>query len=94
VVDFLLFVFKLLIYIKEVDKMSEEYIYNIGDFVVVFPHSKSNRRVGFIYEEITQGERYLLYIDGNIEEWSVYFFVLYNELMDMYEQKILKKENI
>lgn len=69
-----------------------KYKYNVGDFVVVYPQSKSNMRIGFIYEEVLPDERYLLYTDGNIEEHSTYSFVIYDELIEMYNLKILKKE--
>jgi hypothetical protein len=68
------------------------YEYNIGDFVVVYPQSKYNMRIGFIYDEVIPEERYLLYIEGNIEEHSKYSFVIYDELIEMYDRRILKRE--
>jgi hypothetical protein len=67
------------------------YEYSVGDFVVVYPQSKNNMRIGFIYEEVIPDERYLLYIEGSIEEHTKYSFVIYNELIEMYDRRILNR---
>jgi len=68
--------------------------YCVGDFVILFPQSKSFSRVGFIYDEIIPNDRYLIYEDEEIEEHTIHNFVNYEELLDMYKRNILKRNEV